>query len=155
MSFSCTQAQFEAQAREQCRRFLLRGDDLTSRMPMTFVACSAQERWLELSHEVTWWELNLLESLHGGVIAWLLDTGFGLTLRAFTGDHLTLTTNLQVSYLRPIRQGQTVIIRSRITHLGRTTAQMTSELWTEDPSRPCATASATFYRGDSTAKTES
>ena len=123
-------------------------DDINRMMPIELVHCSAEERYLEVSHQLSDWELNFMDTMHGGLITFLLDTTMAITSRAYTGDQITPTLNLQVSFLRPVRKGSVITTRATITHVGRRVINLTAQLWTDHPDQPCATASGTFYRPD-------
>lgn len=123
-------------------------DDINRMMPMELVGCSPEARCVEVSHELSDWELNFMDTMHGGLISFLLDSTMAITGRAWTGDRITPTLNLQVSFLRPVKKGSLITTRATITHVGRRVINLTAELWTDHPDRPCATASGTFYRPD-------
>lgn len=74
-----------------------------------------------LSLEVTEEHLNPAGTLHGGVLATLVDTAMGQAVRTVTGeDDVPATSQLTVTYLRPGRPGAlavTAAVRSRGEHL--------------------------------------
>src|SRR3954453_9770444 len=65
--------------------------------------------------------LNPAGTLHGGVLATLVDTAMGLAVRSATGDDdVPATSQLTVTYLRPGKPGQlevTAQVRTRGEHL--------------------------------------
>lgn len=122
--------------------------DINRMMAVTFSRCSAEERYLELLHQMAEWEINVIGTMHGGLISFLLDATMAITCRAYTGDQVTPTLDIHVNFLRPVQQGSTVRTRAYVTHVGRRIVNLTAELWTENRNRLCATASAVFYRSD-------
>ena len=74
-----------------------------------------------LSFEVTDEHLNPAGTLHGGVLATLVDTAMGLAVRTTTGEgEVPATSQLTVTYLRPGRPGSlevTARLRTRGEHL--------------------------------------
>jgi uncharacterized protein (TIGR00369 family) len=63
--------------------------------------------------------LNLMGTLHGGLISTLVDTATGLALRAHLDPGATFaTTQLSVTFLAPGRQGR-VTARGRVVKAGR------------------------------------
>lgn len=66
--------------------------------------------------------------IHGGVIASLLDIAIGLALRTgLSSDFAHVTTQLNISYLKPCRQGRVVASGTAI-HQGRRTGYGEAEL---------------------------
>ncbi len=59
--------------------------------------------------------LNVMEILHGGVHAALLDNAMGLAAMAARPEADVVTTNLNVHFTAPIRKG-TVLVRSEVLH---------------------------------------
>jgi acyl-CoA thioesterase len=75
--------------------------------------------------------LRSLDMAHGGVIASLLDSASGLAAHSLAPlDQVTLTVQLNVNYIRPAFQGETLRAVGKILHSGRRTAVVTSELRT-------------------------
>jgi uncharacterized protein (TIGR00369 family) len=86
--------------------------------------------------------LNPAGTLHGGVLATLVDTAMGQAVRSTTGDGGTpATSQLTVTYLRPGRPGVLEVrasVRSRGEHLTVVEAEV------EQDGRAVAHALATF-----------
>lgn len=65
--------------------------------------------------------LNAAGTVHGGVLATLVDTAMGLAVRSTTGDEdVPATSQLTVTYLRPGKPGSmevTAQVRTRGEHL--------------------------------------
>lgn len=146
-AINCTQEEMEQRA---CAELSQRNqrDDINRMMKVSFSQCSAKDCFLELSHQPENWETNIFGTLHGGLIAFLLDATMAITCRAYTGDRFTPTLDIQVRFLRPVHQESLVYTRATILHAGRNVIQLTAELWEEDRTRLCASASASFYRAD-------
>jgi uncharacterized protein (TIGR00369 family) len=88
--------------------------------------------------------LRTLGIAHGGVIATLLDSVMGMTAnRSSPPDHYVVTAQLNVHFIRPTFEGETLIASSEVRHFGRKTAVAEGELRTSDGAL-VATASATF-----------
>ena len=86
--------------------------------------------------------LNRAGTLHGGVLATLVDTAMGLAVRTTTGESdVPATSQLTVTYLRPGTPGSldvTAQVRTRGEHLTVCDADV------EQDGRPVAHAVATF-----------
>lgn len=64
--------------------------------------------------------LNQAGTLHGGVLATLVDTAMGAAVRSTTEDGVPATSQLTVTYLRPGKPGEisvTARVRTRGEHL--------------------------------------
>ena len=83
---------------------------------------------------------------HGGISAWLMDSGMGITARAYTGYETPVTLDLNIQFLRAVYEGEKVTITSRVTHAGRKIVNLTSELYAGD--KLCATASSVYFNSD-------
>ena len=74
-----------------------------------------------LSFEVRDEHLNPAGTLHGGVVATLVDTAMGQAVRTTTGEgEVPATSQLTVTYLRPGQPGALVVtgrVRTRGKHL--------------------------------------
>ena len=74
----------------------------------------------DISLEIRPEHLNLMGSLHGGVIGSLADTATGIAMHAALDHGWThVTTSIQVTYLAPGRIGDTVVARGRVVRRGR------------------------------------
>ena len=146
-TIQCTQEEMARRAVQELERRNQRSD-INQMMTVTFARCSAEERYLELYHQMAEWEINVIGTMHGGLISFLLDATMAIACRAYTGDQVTPTLDIHVNFLRPVRQGSVVQTRGTVTHVGRRIVNLTAELWTEKREKLCATASATFYRAD-------
>ena len=92
--------------------------------------------------EATDEHLNPAGTLHGGVLATLVDTAMGLAVRSATGDaDVPATSQLTVTYLRPGKPGELTVtaqVRTRGEHLTVCEAEV------EQDGRAVAHAVATF-----------
>ena len=87
--------------------------------------------------------LNLMGTLHGGMIATLADTATGLALRSTLEDGFTFTTTqLGVTFLSPGREGR-VVARGRVVKSGRRFGYAEADVVGSD-GRLLARATATF-----------
>jgi uncharacterized protein (TIGR00369 family) len=95
-----------------------------------------------LAFEVSDEHLNPAGTLHGGVVATLLDTAMGQAVRTVTGeDDVPATSQLTVTYLRPGSPGPltvTAAVRVRGEHLTVCEAEV------EQDGKALAHAVATF-----------
>ena len=111
-----------------------------------FVSCSAEEASITLSHKVDVREVNIYNTLHGGIITWLMDSCMGILSRAYTGYETLVTMDVHVNFLRAIYAGDEVVIKATVTHAGSRIVNTVSELYVKD--KLMATADAIFYKID-------
>jgi uncharacterized protein (TIGR00369 family) len=81
----------------------------------------ADDGTARLAFEATDEHLNPAGTVHGGVLATLVDTAMGTAVRSTTGDEeVPATSQLTVTYLRPGKPGRMVVtarVRTRGEHL--------------------------------------
>jgi acyl-CoA thioesterase len=74
----------------------------------------------DLSLEVREDHMNLMGSLHGGVISSLADAATGIAMHTALGEGWThATTSLQLTFLAAGRLGDRVVARGRVVKRGR------------------------------------
>jgi len=94
--------------------------------------------------EVSAGHLRSLGIAHGGVIATLLDSVMGMAAaRSAPADHFLVTAQINVHFIRPAREGETLFASGEVRHPGRKTAVVQGEIRTRSGAL-VATASATF-----------
>ena len=84
------------------------------------------------------WRLNVAEQhlrtqgiLHGGVVATLLDTAMGRAVSTLCRDDQgCVTAQLNVNFIRPAWNGETLTITGEVQHSGRQTAVARGEIHT-------------------------
>jgi uncharacterized protein (TIGR00369 family) len=88
--------------------------------------------------------LRTLGIAHGGVTATLLDSVMGMMAsRSAPPDHYVVTAHLNIQFIRPAFEGETLVASSEVRHSGRKTSMAQGELHTSDGAL-VAMASATF-----------
>jgi len=98
---------------------------------------------VEIALEAEEHHLNLLGTLHGGIVATIADTAMGLAVRTRHEPGAThVTGSLQVTYLSPGRPG-TVRAIGRAINAGRQMGYAEADVL-DDSGRLLARASATF-----------
>lgn len=124
-------------------------NDINQMMTVHYVNCNAAEGTLELSHQMADWEINIMNTMHGGLISFLMDANMAIASRAYTGDSMTPTLDMSIQFLRAVKAGAEVHTKATITHVGRSIINLNAVLWSDNPAQPCATASGTFFRASS------
>ena len=81
---------------------------------------AADDGTARIAFEVTDEHLNPAGTLHGGVLATLVDTAMGTAVRSATDDDVPATSQLTVTYLRPGKTGPLAVtarVRTKGEHL--------------------------------------
>ena len=118
---------------------------ILDKMAPEFVSCDAASQTANIRFFVEDWMCNVKGTLHGGIIATMLDNSMGLLTRAFYGNGSNISTiNLSLNYLRPVLPGKSVTVTVRIEKPGRNIVFLYAVLTTQE-GKPAATASGTFH----------
>lgn len=81
---------------------------------------------------------------HGGVIATLLDTAMGVAVSTRTPEgSFAVTCQLNVHFIRPGWNGERMLVKASVSHVGATTSVAQAEMVTESGVR-VAMATGTF-----------
>ncbi|MEN9315239.1 MAG: hypothetical protein RIS35_1632 [Pseudomonadota bacterium] len=76
--------------------------------------------------------MNPHRVVHGGVLYSMADTGMGAALYpSLAAGELCATIEIKIAYFKPVAEGR-ISCRTRITHRGRRTAHLESELRSGD-----------------------
>jgi uncharacterized protein (TIGR00369 family) len=130
-------------------------DDAAQDVRERFARSEFHSRWLALTLErvdrgevdvamdVQPHHLNLMGTLHGGMIATLADTATGLALRSTLEEGMTFTTTqLGVTFLAPGREGR-ILAKGRVVKSGRRFGYAEADV-VDAEGRLLARATATF-----------
>ena len=88
-------------------------------MKPLFLSCSAENRSLTLDFAAEDWMLNSKQTLHGGMLASMLDNTMGLAARFCCKTNRLSTVSLAVNYLRPLLPGEHVTVAAQVDQAGR------------------------------------
>ena len=108
-----------------------------------FVSCDAENQSVTLAVTVRPWMLNPKATLHGGMMAAMLDTTMGLLVRYYGQTLEVSTISLSVNYLRPAHNGDLLRVTARIDKRGRRVIFTGGEIALPD-GKKIATATASF-----------
>jgi acyl-CoA thioesterase len=76
--------------------------------------------------------LNYMGTVHGGLISALVDTVCFFPKPLIPSGLKLTTVDLNVSYVKPALQGDTLVARSELLHLGRRTARLSVKVTDQD-----------------------
>ncbi|WP_223845496.1 PaaI family thioesterase [Flavobacterium selenitireducens] len=90
---------------------------------------------LEFAYTVRPEMTNPFGTLHGGVIAAIMDDAIGATLIAFEEPFFYVSINLAVDYFASAKVADVVVAVTSVNKKGKTVVNAQCELWTADKSR--------------------
>lgn len=82
-------------------------------------------------HEMT----NPFGTLHGGIIAAMIDDAIGATLISYGEPNFYVSINLSVDYLSSAREGDVIVAQTAITKKGKQIVNAQCEVWNADKTR--------------------
>ncbi|MGI6007045.1 MAG: PaaI family thioesterase [Ruminococcus sp.] len=109
-------------------------------MKMEMADCSYSEKSIILRFPVEHWELNPLQTMHGGLSATACDSTGGLLARIVSYTGVTPTVSLNMTYLAPILENTHLMVKARVDHLGKNLAQISMNGWVEETGKAAVTA---------------
>ncbi|GAA5817451.1 hypothetical protein MFLAVUS_010998 [Mucor flavus] len=79
--------------------------------------------------EVEKHHLNRLESVHGGLLATVVDIGGSLAIASKGLFATGVSTDINISYISGVKQGEMIQVEARVDKLGKTLAFTTVDLF--------------------------
>lgn len=143
MGYHVSQEEMEKQVYAGLER-RARGELFCQLLKLEYVSADVEKGELVLKHTTIREAANPAGKLHGGIIAWLMDSTMGVLSRSYTGFTRSVTMDIHVNYLRAIDIGDEMVITARITHAGRAVVNICSEATVNG--KICATADAIFFK---------
>jgi len=128
------------------RRCTLAGEHIYNKLQPQFMTCSAKEERLTLRYQVQDWELNHMDTMHGGLIATAIDTTCGMLALCLSGAVQIPTINLSIQYLSPVRKDDSLLVTSNIQRLGNHLINVSAVCYSENTGKIAATAMAAFMK---------
>lgn len=97
-----------------------------------------------LSFPVKAWQMNPMGSMHGGMICTAIDITMGCA--AFTLSHgvHTPTIEMSVNFVRPVPEGDLLMIYAHVDHAGKRFVQLRCEAVLHSSQKIAATAVGTY-----------
>ena len=90
------------------------------------------EKHAEMTVTIDDRHLNYMGTVHGGLISALVDTVCFFPKPLIPSGLKLTTVDLNVSYVKPALQGDTLVARSELLHLGRRTARLSVKVTDQD-----------------------
>ncbi len=123
-----------------------RGKSFNANMKLRYEGCNFENKTLTLSCFVEPHMRNPVGVMHGGAMAGALDIAMGSLTFYCSGEFLTPTINMNVSYERPAIVGKRMFVEAQLLSCGKTMAYVTAKAWMEgQEDKIVGSAAGTYY----------
>ena len=131
--------------REKSAHYLNLGDGgFDEKMRAHLIACDYEEQTVTYAFTTQRWQINEKGGIHGGAIAGMFDTAFGVVANFTAGENETTTTDMTVSFLRGVEYGMELHLKVYIVKAGRSLIRQRAELTDASTGKLLATASGSW-----------
>lgn len=113
------------------------------KMRARLVSCDYENQTVTYAFPTQTWQINEKGGIHGGAIAGMFDTAFGVVANFTAGDN-EATTDMTVSFLRGVDYGMEVYLTVYIVKAGRRLIRQRAELTATATGKLLATASGSW-----------
>ena len=114
---------------------------LNGQLKAAFVSCDDHTQELTLEFPLEGWQVNGLGS---GMAYTMMDLAMSIAVYCFSRETIPPTVSMTVNYLRPIPMDHSVLIRTRLTSLGRRNATAYCEAVIPSTGKVACTAIGTY-----------
>ena len=130
---------------EKSLHYLNLGDGgFDERMKARLVGCDFEAQTVTYAFETQTWQINEKGGIHGGAIAGMFDTAFGVVANFTAGENEATTTDMNISFLRGVDYGMTLYMKVYIVKAGRSLIRQRAELTDAATGKLLATASGSW-----------
>lgn len=138
-------AQWESRARQVIDGYLDRNDGcFDAEMHAKLTACNYDEQKISIEFETLKWQINERGGIHGGAIAGMFDTAFGVVANFVAGENEAATADMNVSFIRPVEYGEHPVITVYIVKKGRSIIRLRAEMFCKESGKLTAAAAGTW-----------
>ena len=130
---------------EKSAHYLNLGDGgFDERMRAHLVDCDYEDQTVTYAFPTQDWQINEKGGIHGGAIAGMFDTAFGVVANFTAGENEATTTDMTVSFLRGVDFGMKLHLTVFIVKAGRSLIRQRAELTDAATGKLLATASGSW-----------
>ena len=131
--------------REKSEHYLnLHDGGFDEKMQARLVSCDYENQTVIYAFPTQTWQINEKGGIHGGAIAGMFDTAFGVVANFTAGDNEATTTDMTVSFLRGVDFGMELHLTVFIVKAGRSLIRQRAELTDAATGKLLATASGSW-----------
>lgn len=113
-------------------------------MKAYFVRCDFEDKSITYGFPTQKWQVNEKGGMHGGAISGMFDTAFGVVANFIAGKDEATTTDMVISYLRPLDIGDTCEIKVITVKAGRSLIRLRAEFICKETGKLIATGSGSW-----------
>ena len=117
---------------------------LNGRLKAELVSCDDAIQELVLQFPLQQWQVNGLGTLHGGIVNTMMDLAMSMVVYCFSRQSIPPTISMTTNYLRPVPMEDYVLIRTRLTSLGKRNATAYCEAIVPKTGKVACTAIGTY-----------
>ncbi len=121
-----------------------RKGQINAMMEPQFIRCDEEEMWAEFRFPKKEWERNIAGHLHGGVTAAMFDFSMGVLIRDLTELKFVPTVELNVTYMRAVKDEDGVIVKAKVEKMGKRIIHLSAEMFLEKDGKKAAMARGMF-----------
>ncbi|MEA4815453.1 MAG: PaaI family thioesterase [Lachnospiraceae bacterium] len=121
------------------------GGDMCKRIALRFEDASLKDIAFTSSIETGAWAANPNGTIHGGIIAAILDQSMGVLSTCLTGGKITPTISMNISYAKPVPLDKRIFIKSHMISGSVTMFNMSCEAWVEGKSETTIASATGIY----------
>ena len=108
------------------------------------VHCNYEEKSVTYAFPTQKWQVNEKGGIHGGAIAGMFDTAFGVVANFTAGENEATTTDMTISFLRGVEFGMELEMTVYIVKAGRSLIRQRAELKDAATGKLLATGSGSW-----------
>ena len=123
-------------------------DLINGMMRAEAAGCSYEEGTLSFAFPVQKWQTNRVGKLHVGIIATAFELTVAALARFYAGANFAPTVSLHIKYVRPAKEGDTIIVTARRISAGRRISQLVCEAADKATGKVIATGASVYLNID-------
>ncbi|NLY81295.1 MAG: PaaI family thioesterase [Clostridiales bacterium] len=124
-----TKEQWMREAESASNHYLnLNDGGFDEQMKAYFSSCNFEEKSITYGFPTQNWQINERGGIHGGAIAGMFDTAFGITANFIAGKNEAATVDMAISFLRGLEIGDTCEIKVITVKAGRSMIRLRAEM---------------------------
>ncbi|MDY6038747.1 MAG: PaaI family thioesterase [Eubacterium sp.] len=113
-------------------------------MKVKLIDCNFEDKTVTYGFVTQKWQINEKGGIHGGAIAGMFDTAFGVVANFTAGPKGATTTDMTVSFLRGVEFGMSLALKVYIVKAGRSLIRLRAELADASNGKLLATGSGSW-----------
>ena len=130
---------------EKSHHYLNLGDGgFDEMMKCSLKSCNYEEQSVTYAFPTLKWQINEKGGIHGGAIAGMFDTAFGVVANFTAGENEATTTDMTISFLRGVEYGMELEMTVYIVKAGRSLIRQRAELKDAATGKLLATGSGSW-----------